>query len=151
MKVFTTGGSVGADNILVLSHGGQGSPTGEEPRGILMFKLPGFHQFVTCSMKIIPKTGTPPKGYSTRQPPRQKHPPGQTSPLGRHPPWADTPPGPTPPPPWQTPPPSGQTPPVQCMLGYIPLHSASWDTVKKWAVRIPLECILVTKSTFPFQ
>ena len=55
------------------------------------------------------------------------------TPLGTHPPgrlpWADTPqadcPGHTPP---------GQTP---------PLHSACWDTVNKWAVRIPLECILV--------
>ena len=43
---------------------------------------------------------------------------------------------------------------TQCMLGYNPLPSAYWDTyppcsaccdtVNKQAVRIPLECILVT-------
>ena len=43
----------------------------------------------------------------------------------------------------------GQTPgwadiPTQCMLGYTPpLPSAWWDTIKKRAVRIPLEFILV--------
>ena len=50
------------------------------------------------------------------------HPPGQTAlgqtpALGRQPPWADS-----------------------------PLRSACWDTVNKWAVCIPLECILVIKS-----
>ena len=34
--------------------------------------------------------------------------------------------------------------PAQYMLGYTsPLPSACWDMVNKWAVRIPLECILV--------
>ena len=51
---------------------------------------------------------------------------------------------------WQTPPgrhpqgrhAPGQTPPwVE-----TPLYSACWDTVNKWAVRIPLECILVTQG-----
>ena len=63
---------------------------------------------------------------------------GQTPPLDRPPnPQADTP------------------PPAQYMLGYTPpcpvhagihppLRSACWDTVNKRAVRIPLECILVT-------
>ena len=36
-----------------------------------------------------------------------------------------------------------QTPP----LGRPLLHSACWDTVNKRAVRIPLECILVSTAT----
>ena len=96
-------------------------------------------------------------------------PPGQTPPtwtdtthLGRHHPWADTPP-----PLGRHPPgrqfPMGRHPPAQCLLGYTPLPNACWDTppstqcmlgytprqilrdmVNKRAVRIPLECILVT-------
>ena len=67
-----------------------------------------------------------------------------------HPSWADTPLG--------RPLPLGRppcpvhagihTPPAQCMLGYTPLGSAFWDAVNKQALRIPLECILVTIEPF---
>ena len=62
------------------------------------------------------------------------------------PPWADTP---LPSACWDTHTPAqcmlGYTsPPAQCMLGStLPLCSTCWDTVNKWVVRIPLECILV--------
>ena len=84
-------------------------------------------------------------------PPGRHHPSGQTlpradtpwadTPLGIHPLWVDTP--------WADTSPAqcmlGYThTPAQCMLGYTPLCSACWDTVNKWAVCIPLECILVT-------
>ena len=47
-------------------------------------------------------------------------------------------------PPWQTPTPAGQTPPGQTApQADTPLLSACWDTVNKWVVCIPLECILV--------
>ena len=69
------------------------------------------------------------------------------TPPGRHPLRADTPPG--------------QTPPCPVHAGiHTPLPSACWDTppcavhagiqsVNKWAVRIPLECILVWKENAP--
>ena len=72
--------------------------------------------------------------------------PSQADPPGR-PPWADIPLG-RHTPLGQHPLPLGWHP---LPLGRHPLHSASRDTVKKQAVRIPLKCILVTKSTFPFQ
>ena len=50
--------------------------------------------------------------------------------------WADTSP-----PPGQTPP--GRHPPGRHPLADTPLPSACWDTVKKRAVRILLECIIV--------
>ena len=67
---------------------------------------------------------------------------GATPPLGQYPPSGRHPPG-------QTPPPIpvqymlGYTHP-QCMLGSTTLPSVCWDTVNKRAVRIALECILVT-------
>ena len=57
--------------------------------------------------------------------------PGQVTPQ------AGTPP-PPPPPPGRYNPRAG-TPPA----GTPPGHGACWDTVNKWTVRIPLECILV--------
>ena len=59
---------------------------------------------------------------------------------GRHP-QADSPLGRCP---QQTPP--GETPP----RADTTLHSACWDMVNKWMVRIPLECILVFIHLFPF-
>ena len=39
----------------------------------------------------------------------------------------------------------GQTPPGQTLpWADTPLCSACWDTINKWAVNIPLECILVS-------
>ena len=65
--------------------------------------------------------------------------------LGRYPPpppRAGTPPG-------QVHPQAGTPPPGQVPPGrYTPSHSACWDTVNKWAVRIPLECILLYEWNF---
>ena len=77
------------------------------------------------------------RGVSATHTPRQtlpgQRPPGKTPPgrhpldrhhLGKHP--------------------LGQTPLCPVHVGiHTPLPSACWDTVNKWAVRIPLECILV--------
>ena len=70
-------------------------------------------------------------------------------PLGRHPPGRHPPPGRTPP--LGTPPqadnPLGKHPPwTGIPQADTPLCNACWDTVNKWAVRIPLECILVGLS-----
>ena len=107
---------------------------------------------------------TPPLGRSTpwgryplgRYTPGQVHPLGRYTSQGSYTPWAGTSragtaPCASTPPQAGTPPWAGTTP-----LGrYNPLgrykppgqvhhrHSACWDTVNKWAVRIPLECILV--------
>ena len=61
--------------------------------------------------------------------------PWEDTPLGRHPPG-------------QTPTLPGQTPPLPsaCWDIHTSPPSACWDTVNKWAVRIPLECILVFKK-----
>ena len=70
--------------------------------------------------------------------PLSRHPHGQKLPLDRNPaPWAYT----------SCPVHLGYTPSL-CMLAYSPLPSACWDTVNKWAVRILLECILVTDIFF---
>ena len=89
-----------------------------------------------------------------------RHPHGQTPPLGRQYPPGRYPPGQTPPghtnwahplgkqpPPRQTPPcpvHAGIHTPCPVHAGIHPLSSACWDMVNKWAVRIRLECILVS-------
>ena len=93
--------------------------------------------------------------YTPRQTPAGQTTPGRhTSPLGDTHPLSDTPQVDTPladspgrPLPWADTPPAqcmvGYTPLPQCMVRYTPLHSASWDTVNKRVVCIPLEYILV--------
>ena len=71
------------------------------------------------------------------QTPHMQTPPGQTLP-GRHPTGQTEMCMP------------GYTPSAQCMMGYTPLLSACWDVVNKWAVHIPLECILVRNWTSKF-
>ena len=105
------------------------------------------------------QTGTPPGRYTPRQvhslgryTPPGRYTPRQVHPLDRYTPQAGTPPR-------QLHLPGRYTPQAGSPLGryspgrYIPLeqvhplsHSACWDTVNKWVVRIPLECILVYKS-----
>ena len=72
--------------------------------------------------------------------------------------WADTPHADTPlgrHPPGQTP--LARHPPAWCILGYTPSAQYMLGYGHKWAVRIPLECILVTyfylhfKQRCPFQ
>ena len=87
---------------------------------------------------------------STGTPPRKVHPPAGTLPgqvltPGRYPqgtpPWQVLPKVHTP---WAGTPPPGQVHTGRYTPGQVhPHHSACWDTVNKWAVRIPLECILV--------
>ena len=95
-------------------------------------------------LPLVLRGATPPWADS----PSGRHPPGQTLP-GQTPPQADTP---NPCPVYA----GIYNSPAQCMLGYttpcpvhagihpLPLPSVCWDTVNKRAVRIPLECILVT-------
>ena len=68
-------------------------------------------------------SATPPWADTPRQTPLGRHPPGQT------PPWADTPPCPV----------------------HAGIHTLLRSTVKKRAVRIPLECILVKIYFVTFQ
>ena len=90
-----------------------------------------FAKVMLSQVSVCPQGGLPLVPWGCLPPP-----------PGRHPsPWADTP--------WKDTPlgrqPQGRHPPAQCMLEYTPPPppSACWDTVNKWAVRIPLECILV--------
>ena len=80
------------------------------------------------------KAGTPPRQV---HPQAGTHTPRQVHPLGRYTPWADAP--------RQVHPQAGTPPWAGTPHGQVnPHHSACWDTVNKRAVRIPLECILVT-------
>ena len=79
------------------------------------------------------------------------HTPGQTPSPGQTPrPWADTPLGRHPLTLVRHPLPLGRHPPTQSMLGYThPLPSTCWGMVRKWLVRIPLECII--KNAFQWD
>ena len=79
----------------------------------------------------------PPGRYTAPLPPGRSTPP----PPGRYAPQQIQPP-------WQVHTPSRYTPTpcqVHLLAGTHPLSSACWDTVNKRAVRIPMECILVSK------
>ena len=84
----------------------------------------GVRGQVHLSGRYIPQEGTPPGRYPPKAgaPPKQVPPPGRYTPGQVHP-LAVTPPG-----------------------RYPLAHSACWDTVNNRAVRIPLECILVSKK-----
>ena len=112
-------------------------------------------------MFVCPQEGeylgryTPPPGRYTHPPLPGRYTPLAGTPPRQVPPGSGTPPRPRIYPPLQVHPQAG-TPPreVSSRFRYTPRqvhpwgqvpprHSACWDTVNKWAVHIPLECILV--------